>query len=95
MEPKVLNRYHQKVVEEASRHLPVVNIMRPGKWGNPFSIGGHGDRQEVIAKFDEYIRSRPDLLRDAKKELKGKHLLCCCKPRACHGDILLEIANSE
>mgnify|MGYP001094793185 CR=1 FL=1 len=64
------------------------------KWGNPFKIGPDGNRDDVIRKYDEWIRSRPDLMRLAKEELKGKVLACWCSPEACHGDVLARIANT-
>ena len=67
-----------------------VYIGRPSKWGNPFAIGEHGTRTEVIAKYKEYILSKPELLQDLK-ELKGKTLGCFCKPLPCHGDVLIEL----
>lgn len=39
-----------------------VYIGRPSKWGNPFSIGRDGSREEVIEKYREWIESQPDLL---------------------------------
>lgn len=72
-----------------------VLITRPSKWGNPFVIGIHGNRQEVINKFKEYLLNNKELLEACKKELKGKVLGCWCSPQACHGDILAEIANNE
>jgi len=69
-----------------------VYIGRPSRWGNPFTIGQDGDRKEVIAKYRQYIRHRPDLLRDLK-DLKDKTLGCWCKPEACHGDVLAEMAD--
>ena len=69
-----------------------VYIGRPSKWGNPFSIGKDGYRPDVIEKYRQYILSKPELLKDIK-ELKGKVLGCYCKPLACHGDILVELAN--
>lgn len=69
-----------------------VYIGRPGKWGNPFTIGKDGTREEVIKKFKEYILNKPDLLKDLP-ELKGKTLACWCSPNACHGDILMELAE--
>lgn len=71
-----------------------VNIMRPSKWGNPFKIGVDGTRAEVIEKFREFVFADPELLEQVRTELAGKDLVCCCKPKACHGDILIEIANS-
>jgi len=63
-----------------------------GKWGNPYLIGKHGNRQQVIEKYRQYLFSSPDLLR-ALPELKGKVLACWCAPEPCHGDVLLELAE--
>lgn len=68
-----------------------VYIGRPGKWGNPFAIGKDGTREEVINKYRVYINSKPELLA-ALPELKDKTLGCWCSPRACHGDVLAELA---
>ena len=69
-----------------------VYIGRPSKWGNPFFIGRDGTREEVVAKYREWIATQPELLLDLH-ELIGKDLYCWCAPRACHGDILLELSN--
>jgi hypothetical protein len=71
-----------------------VYIGRPGIWGNPFKIGRDGNRQEVIDKYEAWIRSQPEIMKTVKK-LKGKVLGCWCKPAACHGDVLARIANEE
>ena len=39
-----------------------VYIGRPSFWGNPFSIGKDGNRDEVIEKYENYIRNRPGML---------------------------------
>ena len=70
-----------------------VYIGRPSKWGNPFTIGVDGTRDEVVWKYEMWLRSKPELLYAARKELRHKTLGCWCAPLACHGDILLEIAN--
>lgn len=70
-----------------------VRIDRATKWGNPFRIGRDGWRKEVIEKYREYLLGRPDLLA-ALPELKGKVLGCWCKPLACHGDVLAEMADA-
>lgn len=67
-----------------------VYIGRPGKWGNPFSIGKDGTREEVIIKYEEWARNNPKLLNDLH-ELKDKTLGCWCFPSACHGDILIKL----
>lgn len=68
-----------------------VYIGRPSKWGNPFSIGKDGTREEVIHKFREWIKTQPALLA-ALPELKDKILGCWCAPKTCHGDVLVELA---
>jgi hypothetical protein len=69
-----------------------VYVGRPSKWGNPYRIGVHGSRKEVIEKYRRYIFSNTVLLRSLP-ELKGKILGCWCKPLPCHGDVLAELAN--
>jgi hypothetical protein len=68
-----------------------VYIGRPSKWGNPFVIGIDGNRNEVIAKYRQYIHESG--LEHDVKELKGKNLVCYCAPKKCHGDLLLKLAN--
>ena len=72
-----------------------VYIGRPTKWGNPYTIGIDGTREQVIEKYKRYIASRADLQVAAKQELRGKDLVCWCYPEACHGDILIQIANKD
>jgi len=88
--PRVLNaRKVGKFVEGA------VYVGRPSKWGNPYEIGEDGTREEVIAKFEDAIRSSPRMMEEARRELRGKDLICWCHPSPCHGEVLLKIANSE
>ena len=89
--PKVLNHYAPSA---GTPGAVGVKIMRPSKWGNPYVIGKDGTRGEVIAQYRDYLAQRPALAAAAKRELRGKDLICCCAPLACHGDILLEIANA-
>lgn len=76
-----------------------VYIGRGSKWGNPFVIGKHGDRDEVCEKHKQYLWNQiqsgevtiADLL-----ALKGKDLVCFCAPHRCHGHTLeLAIAWAE
>jgi hypothetical protein len=71
-----------------------VKIMRPSKWGNPFIIGKDGNRAECIRKYKVWIMSQPSLLEDLR-ELEGKVLGCCCKPKSCHGDVLVELLEKR
>jgi hypothetical protein len=70
-----------------------VYIGRPSKFGNPFVIGQHGSREQVIARFETWLLGQPALVAAAKRELRGKSLVCWCAPQACHGDVLMRIAN--
>ena len=69
-----------------------VYIGRPSKWGNPFEIGHDGTREQVIAKYEQWLAQQPHLLA-ALGELRGKVLGCWCAPLACHGNVLARLAN--
>lgn len=93
--PRVLNRQHD--FEPADS----VYVGRPSPWGNPFSHKQSAfstwpavDRDDAIKKHREWLLSRPELVEQVKKELRGKDLVCWCSPLPCHADTLLEIANS-
>ncbi len=63
-------------------------------WYNPYKVGKDGSREEVIAKYEVYIKNRLEKeegLKEELKKLKGKTLGCWCSPEACHGDILLKL----
>ncbi len=70
-----------------------VYIGRPSKWGNPFVVGRDGDRATVVGKYRKYLQEN-DLLLSELEELRGKTLGCWCAPNACHGDVLMELANA-
>ena len=72
-----------------------VYIGRPSKWGNPFVIGRDGSREDVIAKYRLWIKEQPELRAAARRQLRGKNLICYCAPLPCHGDVLLEVANDD
>ncbi|MGB6176113.1 MAG: DUF4326 domain-containing protein [Methylocella sp.] len=84
---RVLNKHHAGVPAGA------IYIGRGSKWGNPFRIGPDGDRAAVIAKYERWLADQHHLLR-ALDELRGCDLVCFCAPRACHGDLLLWLANA-
>lgn len=84
---------YNKYVVHCKREKYDIYIGRPSKWGNPFEIGKDVTREEVIAKYINWLETQPQLLA-ALPELKGKILGCWCSPKECHGDILAELANS-
>lgn len=63
-------------------------------WHNPFVIGIHGNRDQVLRLYAEYLSRQTDLL-ERIDELKDRVLVCYCKPNACHGDILAALADSD
>ncbi|MDQ8193827.1 DUF4326 domain-containing protein [Coraliomargarita sp. SDUM461004] len=84
-----------------------VSVCRPGRWGNPFSVGKPATH--VPSAFQGYIARdvseavefyRSMLLQYGLpsgcelSELRGKNLACWCKiGTSCHADLLLELAN--
>ncbi len=68
-----------------------VYIGRPSKWGNPYPV--NMGRTACIDLFREYVTSDPHLM-EALPELRGKTLVCYCKPQACHGDVLAELTEN-
>lgn len=74
-----------------------VFIGRPSRWGNPFRIGTHGNRQEVLDKYIWwFIQKDQAALRAAcRKELRGKKLACFCAPLPCHGHVLAYYADAS
>jgi len=66
-----------------------------GPFGNPFPVERHG-RDRCIALFEEHLRDRIKSDEEFKRkvrELSSKTLVCFCKPRPCHGDVLARIAD--
>jgi hypothetical protein len=89
--PRVL--HHARHRDVGSSHYKYV--ARPTKFGNPFNIGEDGTREEVIAKYREWLLAQTELVAAAKAELRGCDLGCWCAPEPCHADVLLEIANGD
>lgn len=71
-----------------------VYIGRGSAFGNPFVIGRDGNRNAVCDKYKDMVASNAVLREKIKSELRGKDLVCFCAPKRCHGDLLLELANS-
>lgn len=85
--PKVYNK-HKGDAPPGS-----VYIGRGSLFGNPFRLAVDGNREQVIAMFQDHLDKNPELQAAVKSQLKGKNLVCFCAPLACHGDILLKLAN--
>lgn len=73
-----------------------VYIGRPSRWGNPFVIGRHRTRDQVIQLYRDKLWT--DLLAgrlaiEDLARLAGKRLVCWCAPAPCHGDVLAAAAE--
>lgn len=64
-----------------------VYIGRGSVWGNPFQIGVHGTREEVIRMHADWLVLQLDLMQQIPS-LEHETLGCFCKPQPCHGDTL-------
>jgi len=78
----------------------VGRALRRGGWdlaasplANPFRPGRDGSRSEVVARYREYLLSRPDLLA-LLPGLRGKRLGCWCAPEPCHAEVIAELADA-
>jgi hypothetical protein len=76
-----------------------IYVGRPTKWGNPFAIGAphpaHGRPMTRDEAIDLYAASVDAALEQAaRQELRGRDLVCWCRPdQRCHADVLLDLAN--
>jgi len=69
-----------------------VYIGRGSVWGNPYPMQSEADRANVIELYRKHLHKQihegtvtiPMLL-----ELDGKRLGCFCKPKPCHGDVIV------
>lgn len=71
-----------------------VYVGRPSKWGNPFKVGRDGTLEQVVKKYEVWLRRKlvgdPDML----EPLIGKDLVCWCRlDSLCHADVLLKLID--
>ena len=65
-------------------------------WANPFKLNKDSSNlDEVLVKYEEYIKNQISTGKVNLKELEGKNLGCWCKPSSCHGDILLKLLDES
>jgi ribonuclease HI len=64
------------------------------KWKNPYREKKNVETYESLQKYEEYIKNNKKLY-NCLDELDGKILGCWCKPKPCHGDILIKLLNEK
>lgn len=74
----------------------VCMIDRDTEFGNPFRLkkdGGDYTREESVEAYREWfkqkIQSDPEFQKSVD-DLRGETLGCWCKPKQCHGDVILD-----
>ena len=77
-----------------------VSVTRPGKWGNPFSVGktSKDDLAFSVQIYWRWLREiqseQPEKFKALIEPLKGKNLACWCAiGEPCHADALLFFAK--
>ena len=78
-----------------------VYIGRPGKgmagqWGNPFPVHRGASPDASLIQYEQYLRNKvatDPQFREELLKLNGKVLGCFCKPKPCHGDIMIQVIN--
>lgn len=66
-----------------------------GYFGNPFTKKS-SKNDDILERYRGYVEHLLEMDREFNrrvKELKGKTLVCFCKPKRCHGDILAHYAD--
>lgn len=73
-----------------------VRIDRETKWGNPYPLSNTVTRCAAIKKYSVYLMKRlAEKSLDISELKNAKRLGCWCKPKACHGDILVKAMRDQ
>lgn len=90
---KVVNKYKEDFD---------IYIGRGSKWGNPFSVNADKSKYDVLScdtldeSLDKYGDHLWEMIKDGRvtkeelRDLQGKKLGCFCKPKPCHGDVIIK-----
>lgn len=70
-----------------------VRIDRRSRWGNPYKMLAEAERAKVIDLFRGYAERMLALNPAWLDPLRGKRLACWCAPKACHGNVLVELLD--
>ena len=64
------------------------------KWANPFFVKNYEHSHADLQKYEKHLRSDSELMSHLG-ELEGKTLGCWCKPKSCHGDVLVKLLEEK
>lgn len=82
--------------DNGESHMNNTPVGEPGWLGNPYPESKYGrDRciEMFREDFEERLESDPEF-RSAVENLRGETLGCYCKPKPCHGDVILGYIRS-
>lgn len=84
--PTVVNRHHYARFPSEGRY-----IGRGTPLGNPFTVQEHDDALERYKRWiwDKIQRQDASVLAEMKTITPQTLLVCSCKPRPCHGDVVV------
>ena len=86
---------------DAYRYIGRAVDGRDGYFANPFLLTNPKEDTEraigieAYRQYFTYKMKTDTLFRGRVEQLQGKILVCYCKPKACHGDILVEYLNGQ
>lgn len=59
--------------------------------GNPFPLAWNRTRAQSIVEFEAWARATPHVLETIRRLPADAILGCWCKPKACHGDVIIKL----
>lgn len=84
--------------ENVLKHMNNTEVGEDGWLGNPYRLEDGYTREEAIEKFkmDFAHRIAEDKeFRERVRGLQGNILVCYCKPKDCHGDVIAEYVDKH
>lgn len=93
---RILNRHHLK----SGWPDGAIYVGRGTPLGNPFVIGEHGTRDEVIDAYEHYLRGKieqrdPAILTALAGLSAESSLVCSCAPARCHAEVIAKAWNES
>jgi hypothetical protein len=88
---KIVNLRYEKYDIYIGRENKTYNLLE-SKWHNPFKLS-ECSLEESIKLYENHVRETD--LYNQLDELEGLMLACWCKPKICHGDILIKLFHEK